>query len=68
FIATKNKFNPILVKAIKQFIADKEEGLIPLLINKSGGEESPYHYVWQAWVNSDEYKKRMAEKKRKIID
>ncbi|HEN0224822.1 TPA: helix-turn-helix transcriptional regulator [Streptococcus agalactiae] len=63
FIATKNKFNPILVKAIKQFIADKEEGLIPLLINKSGGEESPYHYVWQAWVNSDEYKKRMAEKK-----
>ncbi|MCK1226073.1 helix-turn-helix domain-containing protein [Streptococcus uberis] len=69
FIASKNKFNPILVKAIKQFIADKEEGLFPLLINKSGGEESPYHYVWQAWVNSDEYKKRMAEKKkRKIID
>ena len=65
FLASKNDFNPILVKAIKQFIADEKQGLIPFLINKSGGEDSPYHYVWQAWENSDEYKRRMAEKRKK---
>ncbi|MCB4933116.1 helix-turn-helix domain-containing protein [Streptococcus mutans] len=52
FMASKKDFNPVLVKAIKQFVADKEEGLIPFLINKSGGQASPYHYVWEAWENS----------------
>ena len=52
FMASKKDFNPVLVKAIKQFVADKEEGLIPFLINKSGGQDSPYHYVWEAWENS----------------
>ncbi|MCK1169731.1 helix-turn-helix domain-containing protein [Streptococcus uberis] len=65
FLASKKDFNPILVKAIKQFIADEKQGFIPFLINKSGGEDSPYHYVWQAWENSDEYKRRMAEKHKK---
>ncbi len=65
FIASKKDFNPVLVKAVKQFIADQEEGLIPFLINKSSGKESPYHYVWQAWTESDEYKKRMAKKQKK---
>lgn len=65
FLASKKDFNPILVKAIKEFIADEKQGLIPFLINKSGGEDSPYHYVWQAWENSDEYKRRMAEKHKK---
>ena len=65
FLASKKDFNPILVKAIKQFIADENQGLIPFLINKSSAEESPYHYVWEAWVESPEYKRRQEEKKRK---
>ena len=65
FLASKKDFNPVLVKAIKEFIADENQGLIPFLINKSGAEDSPYHYVWEAWVNSDEYKRRQEEKKSK---
>lgn len=65
FLASKKDFNPILVKAIKQFIADENQGFIPFLINKSSAEDSPYHYVWEAWVNSDEYKRRQEEKKSK---
>lgn len=49
FLASKKDFNPVLVKAIKEFIADEKQGLIPFLINKAGGEDSPYHYVRQAW-------------------
>lgn len=65
FLASKKDFNPVLVKAIKQFIADEEQGLIPFLINKSGGKDSPYHYVWQAWEKTPEYQERMAEKRNK---
>ena len=65
FLASKKDFNPILVKAIKQFIADENQGLIPFLINKSSAEDSPYHYVWEAWVETPEYKRRQEEKKRK---
>ena len=65
FLASKKGFNPVLVKAIKEFIADEKQGLIPFLINKSGAEDSPYHYVWEAWINSDEYKRRQEEKKSK---
>ncbi len=64
FLASKKDFNPVLIKAIKEFIADKKQGLIPFLINKSSAEDSPYHYVWQAWENSDEYKRRQEKKKR----
>lgn len=65
FLASKKDFNPVLVKAIKQFIADEKQGLIPFLINKSGGKDSPYHYVWQAWEKTPEYQERMAEKRKK---
>lgn len=65
FLASKKDFNPILVKAIKEFIADEKQGLIPFLINKSGAEDSPYHYVWEAWVETPEYQERMAEKRKK---
>ena len=65
FLASKKGFNPVLVKAVKEFIADEKQGLIPFLINKSGAEDSPYHYVWEAWVESPEYKRRQEEKKRK---
>lgn len=65
FLASKKDFNTILVKAIKQFIADENQGFIPFLINKSGAEDSPYHYVWEAWVETPEYKRRQEEKKRK---
>ena len=34
FLASKKDFNPILVKAIKEFIADEKQGLIPFLIKK----------------------------------
>ena len=61
FLASKKDFNPILVKAIKEFIADEKQGLIPFLINKSSAEDSPYHYVWEAWINSDEYKRLQEE-------
>ncbi|MBW1569045.1 XRE family transcriptional regulator, partial [Streptococcus sp. SPC0] len=37
----------------------------PYTINHSGDEKSDYHFVWQAWEESDEYKKRMAEKHKK---
>lgn len=65
FIASKNNFNPVLVKAVKQFIADKEDELLPYLINTSGSKDSPYHYVWKAWENSDEYKEQQEARKRK---
>ena len=65
FLTSKKDFNPILVKAIKEFIADEKQGLIPFLINKSGAEDSPYHYVWQAWEKTPEYQERMAEKRNK---
>ena len=61
FLASKKGFNPVLVKAIKEFIADEKQGLIPFLINKSSAEDSPYHYVWEAWINSDEYKRLQEE-------
>ena len=65
FMVNKKDFNPVLVKAIKQFISDKEEGLLPLLINKSSAKNSPYHYVWEAWKSSDEYKRLIAGKNKK---
>ena len=65
FLASKKDFNPVLVKAVKEFIADEKQGLIPFLINKSGAEDSPYHYVWQAWEKTPEYQERMAEKRNK---
>lgn len=61
FLANKKGFNPVLVKAIKEFIADEKQGLIPFMINKSSAEDSPYHYVWEAWINSDEYKRLQEE-------
>lgn len=64
FLASKNQFNPVLVKAIKQFIADKEDGFIPFLINKSGDKNSPYHYVWEEWSKSQEYQDRQKAKKK----
>lgn len=63
FLNSKKQFNPVLIRAVKQFIADEKEGLIPFLINKSGDESSPYHYVWQEWVNSQDYKDRQKAKK-----
>lgn len=62
FMADKQSFNPILIKAIKQFISDKDYGLIPFLLNKSSDPNSPYHYVWEAWIDSDEYKKAIKKK------
>ena len=65
FLASKKGLHPVLVKAVKEFIADEKQGLIPFLINKSGAEDSPYHYVWEAWINPDEYKRLQEEKQSK---
>lgn len=65
FKASKNDFNPILVTAIKDFIADEKMGLIPFLINKSGGKDSPYQYVWQEWIKTEEYQKKFPKNNNK---
>lgn len=49
FISKDKKYNPILLKAFKQFIAD-EEGYFLQLINDSSEEGSSYHYVWEEWI------------------
>lgn len=49
FVSKDKKYNPILLKAFKQFIAD-EEGYFLQLINDSSEEGSSYHYVWEEWI------------------
>ena len=61
FISKDKNYNPVLLKAFKQFISD-EEGNFLYLINSSGKEDSSYHYVWEDWVNSDEYKQSIKKK------
>lgn len=48
FISKDKKYNPILLKAFKQFIVD-EEGYFLTLISESSENNSPYHYVWEEW-------------------
>ncbi|MDE7524463.1 helix-turn-helix domain-containing protein [Streptococcus agalactiae] len=55
---------PNIIQALKQRIKEVAEEF-PYTINHSGDEKSDYHFVWQAWEESDEYKKRMAEKHKK---
>lgn len=49
FISKDKKYNPILLKAFKQFIAD-EEGYFLTLISESSENNSPYHYIWEEWI------------------
>ena len=56
-----------MVKAVKEFIADEKQGLIPFLINKSEAEDSPYHYVWEAWVESPLYQDSINSVLKRII-
>ena len=56
-----------MVKAVKEFIADEKQGLISFLINKSGAEGSPYHYVWEAWVESPLYQDYINSVLKRII-
>ncbi|HEM3586891.1 TPA: helix-turn-helix transcriptional regulator [Streptococcus suis] len=63
FIAKSKDYNPVIVKAYKQYLRNDDQ-YFTYLINRSGAKDSPYHYVWQAWEASDEYKRRIAEKKK----
>lgn len=49
FISKDKKYNPILLKAFKQFIVD-EEGYFLTLISESSENNSPYHYIWEEWI------------------
>ncbi|HFU4202997.1 TPA: helix-turn-helix domain-containing protein [Streptococcus suis] len=64
FIAKSKDYNPVIVKAYKQYLRNDDQ-YFAYLINRSGTKDSPYHYVWQAWEASDEYKRRIAEKQKK---
>ncbi|MGO0093332.1 helix-turn-helix domain-containing protein [Streptococcus suis] len=64
FIAKSKDYNPVIVKAYKQYLRNDDQ-YFAYLINRSGAKDSPYHYVWQAWEASDEYKRRIAEKQKK---
>lgn len=55
FISKDKKYNPILLKAFKQFIVD-EEGYFLTLISESSKKNSPYHYIWEEW-NKEKNKK-----------
>lgn len=55
FISKDKKYNPILLKAFKQFIVD-EEGYFLTLISESSEKNSPYHYIWEEW-NKEKNKK-----------
>lgn len=55
FISKDKKYNPILLKAFKQFVVD-EEGYFFTLISESSEKNSPYHYIWEEW-NKEKNKK-----------
>lgn len=55
FISKDKKYNPILLKAFKQFVSD-QEGYFLQLISESSEINSPYHYIWEEW-NQEKNKK-----------
>lgn len=52
---------PCIIQALKQRIKEVAEEF-PYTINQSGDKKSKYHYVWEAWINSDEYKQAIKKK------
>lgn len=56
FLIKEKGYHPIIVKAYKQFLKEQSETIFPYLLNKSGDKNSPYHYVWEEWEKSEEYK------------
>lgn len=48
FISKGKNYNPILLKAFKQFVSD-QEGYLLELVSGSSEKYSPYHYVWEEW-------------------
>ncbi|QMS95842.1 helix-turn-helix domain-containing protein [Streptococcus equinus] len=61
FLIKEKGYHPIIVKAYKQFLKEQSETIFPYLLNKSGDKNSPYHYVWEEWENSEEYKTRQSK-------
>lgn len=56
FLIKEKGYHPIIVKAYKQFLKEQSDIVFPYLLNKSGDKSSPYHYVWEEWEKSEEYK------------
>ena len=56
FLIKEKGYHPIIVKAYKQFLKEQSDTVFPYLLNKSGDKNSPYHYVWEEWKKSEEYK------------
>lgn len=63
FLIKEKGYHPIIVKAYKHFLKEQSETIFPYLLNKSGDKNSPYHYVWEEWENSEEYKAMQKAKK-----
>lgn len=63
FLIKEKGYHPIIVKAYKQFLKEQSDTVFPYLLNKSGDKNSPYHYVWEEWKKSEEYKTMQKAKK-----
>lgn len=55
YISKDKNYNPILLRAFKQFVTD-QEGYFFHLISESSEKNSPYHYIWEEW-NKEKNKK-----------
>lgn len=63
FLIKEKGYHPVIVKAYKQFLKEQSDTVFPYLLNKSGDKNSPYHYVWEEWKKSEEYKAMQKAKK-----
>lgn len=65
FLIKEKGYHPIIVKAYKQFLKEQSETIFPYLLNKSSDKNSPYHYVWEEWEKSEEYKDMQKDQLKK---
>ena len=65
FLIKEKGYHPVIVKAYKQFLKEQSETIFPYLLNKSGDKNSPYHYVWEEWEKSEEYKAMQKSRQKK---
>lgn len=60
-ILLNDNYPPEFVKYFKQKLS-KLSDEIPYDFNTSSTSNSPYHYLWEAWINTDEYKQAIKKK------
>ena len=65
FLIKEKGYHPVIVKDYKQFLKEQSETIFPYLLNKSGDKNSPYHYVWEEWEKSEEYKAMQKSRQKK---